>query len=109
MPGFGPAAEALLFWQKDPKPLTPRPASLHETDARYRRADQLASLTQGPPAHESVNPEGLAAGVGQIEKEGEGRISGDANRVERKAPDFPKGIRLDVIGSFWPNSQNLGS
>ena len=23
LPGFAPAGEALLFWQKDPKPLTP--------------------------------------------------------------------------------------
>ena len=36
LPGFGPAAEVpsmglrtgLLFWQKDPKPVTPRPVSL---------------------------------------------------------------------------------
>ena len=28
LPGFGPAAEVLLLRQKDPKPGTPRPASL---------------------------------------------------------------------------------
>jgi len=27
LPGFAPAGEALLFWQKSPKPLTPRLAS----------------------------------------------------------------------------------
>ncbi len=47
--GFGPAAEALLFRQKDPKPLTPNLAKLDEMDARHRRARQLATLTQGPP------------------------------------------------------------
>ena len=38
MPGFVPAAEALLFRQKDPKPLTPHPASLNRTDADFGRA-----------------------------------------------------------------------
>ncbi len=28
MPGFGPAAEPLLFRQKEPKPVTPRLASI---------------------------------------------------------------------------------
>jgi hypothetical protein len=60
--GFGPAGEALLFRQKAPKPLTPRPASLERTDASLRRADQLAPLKQGPPADESVPPLGQTAG-----------------------------------------------
>jgi len=64
LPGFGPAAEALLFWQKDPKPLTPRPASFHEMNARQGRASQLAALKQGSPDYQSVHPEGRAAGVG---------------------------------------------
>ncbi len=64
MPGFGPAAEVLFFREKDPKPLTPRPASLNETDARFGRADQLAALRQGPPVYEGVLTEGRAAGVG---------------------------------------------
>jgi len=80
MPGFGPAAEVLLFWQKDPKPLTPRPASLDETDARLRRADQLAEpalrfikgLQQGPPGDKSVRPEGQTAGVGRWGEGGSG-------------------------------------
>ena len=80
MLGFGPVAEVLLFRQKDPKPMTPRPASLDGWTQDLGRRTKLAELvlslleglTQGPPAHESVNPEGLAAGVGQIEKEGEG-------------------------------------
>ena len=49
MLGFVPAAE-LVAWrvpkgatfvvkQKDPKPVTPRPASLNRTDADYGRAD----------------------------------------------------------------------
>jgi len=69
MPGFGPAAEVLLFRQKDPKPLTPRQAASDWLDANQRKADQLALLRQGPPAHESVHPWGRAAGVGQEEKE----------------------------------------
>ena len=48
---FGPAAEPLLFRQKEPKPLTPRPASFNETDARHGRASQLAALKQGSPDH----------------------------------------------------------
>jgi hypothetical protein len=44
LPGFAPAGEALLFRQKDPKPLTPRLASLERMDASLRRADQLAPL-----------------------------------------------------------------
>ena len=74
-PGFAPAGEALLFRQKDPKPLTPRLASLERTDARFRRADQLAEpvlsfvegLKQGPPDEESVPPLGQTAGVGAEE------------------------------------------
>ena len=66
MPGFGPAAE-LVAWrvpkgatfvveEKNPKPLTPHPASLNGTDAHLRRADQLAALRQGPPNNKSVHP-----------------------------------------------------
>jgi len=44
VPGFGPAAEVLLFRQKDPKPLTPRSASLEGTDAGYGgRSNSLRS------------------------------------------------------------------
>ena len=67
LPGFAPAGEALLFRQKDPKPLTPRLASLERMDASLRRADQLAPLKQGPPADESVPPLGRTAGVGSWE------------------------------------------
>ena len=53
--------------------MTPRPASFNEMNAKHgRAASQLAEpvlsliegLKQGSPAHESVHPEGLAAGVG---------------------------------------------
>jgi hypothetical protein len=64
LPGFAPAGEALLFWQKDPKPLTSHLALLERTDASLRRADKLAALKQGPPADESVPPLGQTAGVG---------------------------------------------
>ena len=67
LPGFGPAAEALLFRQKDPKPLTPRLASWERTDANLRRAGQLAPLKQDPPMDESVPPLGQTAGVGPWE------------------------------------------
>ena len=36
MPGFGPAAEVLLFRQKDPKPLMLSLVVLHEAGARIR-------------------------------------------------------------------------
>jgi len=65
MPGFGPAAEILFFREKDPKPLTPHPASSEKANAGYGRADQLAELRQGPPVHESVRLWGRMAGVGQ--------------------------------------------
>jgi hypothetical protein len=58
LPGFAPAGEALLLRQKAPKPVTPRLVSLKRKDAGLRRADQLAPLTQGPPADESVPPVG---------------------------------------------------
>ncbi len=83
MPGFGPATE-LVAWrvpkgatfvveQKDPKPLTPRPALIN-VDASHGRAAQLAEpvlsraegLRQGPPVHESVHPWGRMAGVGEM-------------------------------------------
>jgi hypothetical protein len=64
-PGFGPAAEVLLLRQKDPKPLTPRPFLSDWTDAKARKAGQLARLRQGPPLDEGVRPWGRAAGVGQ--------------------------------------------
>jgi hypothetical protein len=67
LPGFGPAAEPLLFRQKWPKPLTPRPVSLDWTDAKHEKAGQLAALRQGPLIDKSVRPWGLAAGVGQGE------------------------------------------
>ncbi len=64
MPGFGPAAEVILFRQKDPKPLTPRLARSDGNDADLGRADQLATLKQGPPA-KGVLPLGQTAGVGR--------------------------------------------
>ena len=67
LPGFAPAGEALLFRQKDPKPLTPRLASLERRDASLRRADQLAPLKQGPPADESASPIGQTTGVESME------------------------------------------
>ena len=63
LPGFGPAADPLLFRQKWTKPLTPRPATLQGTDANIWSAGQLAPLRQGPPIDESVRPFGLTEGV----------------------------------------------
>ncbi len=49
--------EILLLRQKDPKPLTPRLASLRRGGTpTLRRADQLARLKQGPLADKSVPP-----------------------------------------------------
>ena len=67
MPGFVPAADPLLFRQKWPKPLSPRPATLDGMDANLGRADQLATLRQGPPGGTSVHPEARTAGVGNWE------------------------------------------
>jgi len=75
LPGLAPAGEALFFWEKVPKPLTPRLASSKRRDASFRRADQLAEsilsfvegLKQGPPADGSVPPLGHPAGVGPWE------------------------------------------
>ena len=49
LPGFAPAGEALLFRQKDPKPLTPSPVLPDWAVAGYRGASQLAALRQGSP------------------------------------------------------------
>ena len=65
LPGFGPAAEVLLFRQKDPKPMTPSSAGLDGTDAGGR-ADQLATLRQGPQDFRSVRPKGRTAGVDDL-------------------------------------------
>nr|HQU29581.1 hypothetical protein [Nitrospirales bacterium] len=56
-------AEVLLFRQKDPKPVTPRPASSDGTDASYGRAGQLAWLKQGPQEGQSVRLVSRTAGV----------------------------------------------
>src|SRR5680860_1082538 len=63
MPGFGPAAEPLLFRQKDPKPLTPRLAHQSGGTPTLRRAAQLAGLRHGPLDAKSVPPVGQPAGV----------------------------------------------
>ncbi|HBP89052.1 MAG TPA: hypothetical protein DD706_15300 [Nitrospiraceae bacterium] len=63
MPGFAPAGEALLFWQKDPKPLMPHPASLNKLNANFWRADQLAALRQGPPIDGNVHSWARMAGI----------------------------------------------
>ena len=63
MPGFAPADEVLFFWEKDPKPMTPRSAILDGTDANLRRAVQLAALRQGPPVFKCVRPEDQTEGV----------------------------------------------
>jgi hypothetical protein len=68
VPGFGPAAEVLLFRQKAPKPLTPHPFLSNWTAAKPGKAGQLARLRQGPPLEEGVQPWKRAAGVGQWEK-----------------------------------------
>lgn len=55
MQGFAPADGLLLFWQKEPKPVTPHPVSSDMVDASHGRAVQLAALRQGPPVDKSVH------------------------------------------------------
>ena len=66
----GPVGHNLCVEQKDPKPLTPRPASSDETNAGHGRAGQLAVLKQGPPVDGSVRPWDRAAGAGQGKNDG---------------------------------------
>ncbi len=72
LPGFGPAAEPLLFRQKWPKPMTPSLARSDRADTMSRRAAQLARLKQGLPANKSVRPRGQAAGVSERNVRGAG-------------------------------------
>jgi len=65
MPGFGPAADPLLFRQKLAKPLTPKLATLEVSNANLRSADQLALLKQDPRHDTSVRHRGQSAGVGR--------------------------------------------
>jgi hypothetical protein len=64
LPGFGPAAEVLLFRQKDPKAFTPSSALSYRADVIYGVADQLALLKQAPPNYLNVNTFCRAEGVG---------------------------------------------
>jgi hypothetical protein len=76
LPGFGPAAEALFFREKDPKPSTPSLATPLGSDPNLWSADQLAEpvlslaegLKQGPRNNTSIRPKGQSAGVGHLEK-----------------------------------------
>ena len=73
LPGFGPAAEDLLFRQKVPKPMTLCLAASDRADASLERAAQLAEpvlrllegLRQGSPDNKSVRPKSRTAGVGE--------------------------------------------
>jgi hypothetical protein len=87
LPGLGPAAEALLFRQKDPKPLTPCSAESEGTAARGR-ADQLAALRQGPQEQKSVRPRGRPAGVGR------------GRETNRSGPDTKKARSL-IAGQIY--------
>jgi hypothetical protein len=55
-PGFGPAAEPLLFRRKWPKPFSPRSATLGRADVGPQRAAQLVRLRQGPPIFFELQP-----------------------------------------------------
>ena len=65
--GFPPDRRGPFVPAKGPKTIDAPSGSLEGTDARLRRADQLAPLTQGPPVEESVPPLGQTAGVGPWE------------------------------------------
>jgi len=69
MPGFAPADEVLLFRQKDPKPLTPRPASPDWADAGYGEGEPTRCAHTRPAGSLERPPGGPAAGTGRGEKE----------------------------------------
>ena len=63
MSGVGPAAEVLLFRQKDPKPVTPRPSHLiNRTQGIGGRANSLCSHKARQDKERPIR--GWAAGVG---------------------------------------------
>ncbi len=88
MPGFGPAAEPLLFRKKWPKPMTPCLATSNRADVNLRRADQLARLKQGLPANKSVRPKPVSRRQGKGVK-GEGI---DATHIP--TPFYPRSQAL---------------
>ena len=66
--GFRPGRRGPFVPAKGPKTIdAPCLASLVRMDANLGRADQLASLKQGPPTDESVPPLSQTAGVGPWE------------------------------------------
>ncbi|MDT3778426.1 hypothetical protein PJI16_12730 [Nitrospira sp. MA-1] len=68
MPGFGPAAEVLLFRQKDPKP-SDAPSGLMRGDGRQVEEGGPTHLAQTRSARESERPPvGQPAGVGPREQ-----------------------------------------
>ena len=100
LPGFAPANEPLLFRQKSPKPVAPRPATLDGTDANLRRAGQLAELRQGPPDDLSVRPRAgrKASDLGKVCK------SGSLAVVSIEVLLLPRFVSEDqtIIGIPWP-------
>jgi len=111
MPVFGPAAD-LVAWrvpngetfvveQKDPKPLTPRPASLDKTNAGDGRAGQLAVLKQGPPIDGSVRLWDRAAGAGKGKRDGLQGL-GSPHRILEFDGVLCWGYRLAGNGQWCP-------
>ncbi|WP_443147739.1 hypothetical protein [Nitrospira sp.] len=107
LPGFAPANEPLLFRQKWPKPVTPRPATLDGTDASLKRAGQLAELRQGPPDDLSVRPRAgrKASELGKVCK------SGFLAVVSIEALMFPRFASEDqsTICIPWPRLKATGA
>jgi len=62
-PGFGPAAEALLFRQKDPKPLRPSLASFDGGGAAEGECPNSLRSNKGHQ-DKAPSPPGQSAGLG---------------------------------------------
>jgi len=69
MPGFGPAAEILLFRQKDPKPLTPSSAPPDCADVNHIGGRTNSQGSNKARQNQCVRPQNRTAGVGHSKEE----------------------------------------
>ncbi len=65
LPDFGLAAEVLLFRQKGPKPVTPRPNSLMWDERMAQEGGLTRSAQTKSAVYGSVRPKDRTTGVGQ--------------------------------------------
>jgi len=85
--------------------MTPRPALSEGTNASFRRADQLAALTQGPPDDLSVRP---CSRTGGIMRRREIREKGDAHKLREDGPSFITGS-MSISKREWRQQSGGGS